>query len=231
MSDINPKKTKKDLDLCVFYTFFTILLVTADQFIKKIIDTEMEYNSIKQIIPNFFSLHYVRNTGSAFSLFADKEWGIYFLSGMSAVLGIVIFVLMIIAASRSMKLISFAFCLLASGAFGNLVDRLWLKYVIDYLRFDFGTYTFPIFNFADICAVVGTVLLICIIIFGTGYFESFWQIIFKKKEKKAKAEEDEEQESSEDEESDEESDEDEEIEIQEEEEDPEEKEESDADPE
>jgi signal peptidase II len=225
MSDNRPKNKKTDLDLCVLYVFLVILLVTVDQFIKKVIDTEMEFNSIKPVIPGFFSLHYVRNTGSAFSLFADKDWGIYFLSGMSLVLGILIFILMLIAASRSMKLISLAFCLLASGALGNLVDRVWLKYVIDYLRFDFGTYTFPIFNFADICAVVGTILLICIIIFGSKYFESFWQIIFKKKEKKKEETEDEE-----DNVEIEEADEVEELEMSEEE-DPEEKEESDADPE
>ncbi len=225
MSDNRTKNKKTDLDLCVLYVFLVILLVTVDQFIKKVIDTEMEYNSIKPVIPGFFSLHYVRNTGSAFSLFANKDWGIYFLSGMSLVLGILIFILMLIAASRSMKLISLAFCLLASGALGNLVDRVWLKYVIDYLRFDFGTYTFPIFNFADICAVVGTILLICIIIFGSKYFESFWQIIFKKKEKKK-----EENEAEEDNVEIEEADEVEELEMSEEE-DPEEKEESDADPE
>ncbi len=225
MSDNRPKNKKTDLDLCVLYVFLVILLVTVDQFIKKVIDTEMEFNSIKPVIPGFFSLHYVRNTGSAFSLFADKDWGIYFLSGMSLVLGILIFILMLIAASRSMKLISLAFCLLASGALGNLVDRVWLKYVIDYLRFDFGTYTFPIFNFADICAVVGTILLICIIIFSSKYFESFWQIIFKKKEKKKEETEDEE-----DNVEIEEADEVEELEMSEEE-DPEEKEESDADPE
>ena len=224
MSDNRTKKKKTDLDLCVLYVFLVILLVTVDQFIKKIVDTEMEFNSIKPVIPGFFSLHYVRNTGSAFSLFADKDWGIYFLSGMSLVLGILIFVLMLIAASRSMKLISFAFCLLASGALGNLVDRVWLKYVIDYLRFDFGTYTFPIFNFADICAVVDTILLICIIIFGSKYFESFWQIIFKKKEKK------EEPADEEDNVEIEEADEVEDLEMSEDE-DPEEKEESDADPE
>ena len=224
MSDNRPKNKKTDLDLCVLYVFLVILLVTVDQFIKKVIDTEMEFNSIKPVIPGFFSLHYVRNTGSAFSLFADKDWGIYFLSGMSLVLGILIFILMLIAASRSMKLISLAFCLLASGALGNLVDRVWLKYVIDYLRFDFGTYTFPIFNFADICAVVGTILLICIIIFGSKYFESFWQIIFKKKEKKEETEDEEDNVEIE------EADEVEELEMSEEE-DPEEKEESDADPE
>ena len=66
---------------------------------------------------------------------------------------------------------------------GNLIDRIRLKYVVDYLRFDFGSYTFPIFNFADICAVVGTILLIGIILLASGYFESFWNIIFKKKVK------------------------------------------------
>ena len=63
----------------------------------------------------------------------------------------------------------------------NLIDRFRLKYVVDYLKFDFGSYTFPIFNFADICAVVGTVLLICIIIFGSKYFESFWSLLFAKR--------------------------------------------------
>ena len=66
MSDNRPKNKKTDLDLCVLYVFLVILLVTVDQFIKKVIDTEMEFNSIKPVIPGFFSLHYVRNTGSAF---------------------------------------------------------------------------------------------------------------------------------------------------------------------
>ena len=89
---------------------------------------------------------------------------------------------MIIAARNNMKLIAFAFCLLSAGAIGNLIDRFRLKYVIDFLRFDFGSKTFPIFNFADICAVCGTVLVICIIIFGSKYFESFWNVLFAKRE-------------------------------------------------
>ena len=144
----------------------------------------MDYYGQKVIIPDFFSLYYVRNTGSAFSLFADKPWGIYFLSGVSILLGVVIFVLMIKSSARGFKLISLSFCLLTSGAFGNLIDRIALRYVIDFLRFDFGTYTFPIFNFADICAVLGTILLICIIIFSSKSFEMFWNLVFGKKEKK-----------------------------------------------
>ena len=183
-SQIQARKKKTDVELCLFFIFLFILLVTVDQFLKKIIDTEMDYYGQKVIIPDFFSLYYVRNTGSAFSLFADKPWGIYFLSGVSILLGVVIFIFMIKSSVRGFKLISLAFCLLTSGAVGNLIDRIAFRYVIDFLRFDFGSYTFPIFNFADICAVLGTILLICVIIFDSKTFEMFWNLVFGKKEKK-----------------------------------------------
>ncbi len=183
-SQIQARKKKTDVELCLFFIFLFILLVTVDQFLKKLIDTEMDYYGQKVIIPDFFSLYYVRNTGSAFSLFADKPWGIYFLSGVSILLGVVIFIFMIKSSVRGFKLISLAFCLLTSGAVGNLIDRIAFKYVIDFLRFDFGSYTFPIFNFADICAVLGTILLICVIIFDSKTFEMFWNLVFGKKEKK-----------------------------------------------
>lgn len=183
-SQIQARKKKTDVELCLFFIFLFILLVTVDQFLKKLIDTEMDYYGQKVIIPDFFSLYYVRNTGSAFSLFADKPWGIYFLSGVSILLGVVIFIFMIKSSVRGFKLISLAFCLLTSGAVGNLIDRIAYRYVIDFLRFDFGSYTFPIFNFADICAVLGTILLICVIIFDSKTFEMFWNLVFGKKEKK-----------------------------------------------
>ena len=183
-SQIQARKKKTDVELCLFFIFLFILLVTVDQFLKKLIDTEMDYYGQKVIIPDFFSLYYVRNTGSAFSLFADKPWGIYFLSGVSILLGVVIFIFMIKSSVRGFKLISLAFCLLTSGAVGNLIDRIAFRYVIDFLRFDFGSYTFPIFNFADICAVLGTILLICVIIFDSKTFEMFWNLVFGKKEKK-----------------------------------------------
>ena len=188
MSDslrISDKKTNSGLVFCVLFSVLFIVLVAADQIIKQIIVNTVKANGTVTVIKNFFYLYYAENTGSAFSLFADKPWGIYFLSFVSLILGIVIFVLMIIASRNSMKLLALAFCLLSSGAIGNLIDRFRLKYVVDFLRFDFGSYTFPIFNFADMCAVVGTILIICIIVFGSRYFESFWNIIVKRKSENA----------------------------------------------
>ena len=172
------------LELMVMYVFLLFFLVVADQLVKKVIDFSMAYGSTIPVIENFFSLHYVRNTGSAFSLFADKEWGITVLTIISAVLGGLVVIFMGIACAKRLKLLGLAFCLIASGAFGNLIDRVQLKYVIDYLRFDFGSYTFPIFNLADICAVLGTMILMGIIIFGQKYFDDFWGPSSKKPAKK-----------------------------------------------
>ncbi len=179
---MNDKKTNT-LALKSFFAFLTLFLVIADQFIKKAVVFNMQLFDKKDIIPGFFSLYYVVNTGSAFSFLADKSWGITVLSIVSLVIGTVIMLLMFLAAHNRMKMLSVSFCLIAAGAYGNLIDRFSLKYVIDFLRFDFGTYTFPIFNFADICAVVGTILFVLVILFGKDEFDNYWNSVkglFKK---------------------------------------------------
>ena len=175
----------RGLELMVLYMFLMLFLVVADQISKRAIVFSMKLDAEIPVIDNFFSLHYVINKGSAFSFLADKEWGISALTAISAVMGALVVVLMGVACKKHLKLLGFAFCLIASGAFGNLIDRVYHKYVIDFLRFDFGDYTFPIFNFADICAVVGTVILMGIIIFGAKYFDAFWGPSDKKKKAKA----------------------------------------------
>ena len=189
MSKDKKHSSIRAMELMVLYVFLMLFLVVADQIVKRAIDFTMEYQSTVPVIDNFFSLYYVRNTGSAFSFLADKEWGITALTAISSVMGVLVIVLMGIACKKHLKLLGFAFCLIASGAFGNLIDRVYWKYVIDYLRFDFGNYTFPIFNLADICAVLGTAILMGIIIFGAKYFDAFWGPSDKKdkKAKKAKA--------------------------------------------
>ena len=190
MSNKSKYGSLKALEYTVIYFFLMFFLVIADQLVKYYIDFSMEYQSQLPVIDGFFSLHYVRNTGSAFSFLADKPWGITVLSAISGILGLMVIVLMIIACVKHLKLLGFAFSLIAAGAFGNLIDRVRLKYVIDYLRFDFGSYTFPIFNLADICAVVGTFILLGIILIGHKYFDAFWGSSDKKKgkEKARKAE-------------------------------------------
>lgn len=166
MSNKSNAGSLKALEYTIIYFFMMIFLVIADQLVKRYIDFSMEYQSTVPVIDGFFSLHYVRNTGSAFSFLADKPWGITVLSVISGVLGLMVIVLMVIACIKHLKLLGFAFSLIAAGAFGNLIDRVWLKYVIDYLRFDFGSYTFPIFNVADIYVTLSCIVIAVLLIFN-----------------------------------------------------------------
>ncbi|MBR2523246.1 MAG: signal peptidase II [Clostridiales bacterium] len=165
---------------------FVLLLVVGDQISKRSIVSNMQLNEKKEIISGFFSFHYVRNTGSAFSFLADKSWGIYVLSGVSLIFGIILMTVMVFAILKEHNKIALCLGLISAGAIGNLCDRFMLHYVIDFLRFDFGSYTFPIFNFADCFAVIGTFLLILNILFDSKEFDSFWNDLFKRKAKETK---------------------------------------------
>jgi len=143
-------KKQKIFEICA-------ILLMIDQLIKIIIHSKMDLYQEIVIIPRFFSLLYVQNTGAAFSMF---ENGTIFLSILS--------VLFILAINHYIKKESSSFSIydivsfgmVLGGIFGNLIDRIIHHGVIDYLSFTFGNYQFAIFNFADICIVLGVILLI-----------------------------------------------------------------------
>ena len=178
---MDEKKKNKKVLMSLIWTFAVILLVAADFLTKHLIVKNIGFGEKVTVIDGFFYLHYVRNTGSAFSFLADQSWGIYVLTGFSAVMGLIIFGLLLYTSDHGYKMMSFALTLLTAGAVGNLIDRIRLNYVIDFLRFDFGSWTFPIFNFADICAVCGTIIIICAAIFANKYFDGFLVSIKKGK--------------------------------------------------
>ena len=96
------------------------------------------------------------------------------LSGISTLLAVVVFVFLIKSVKVNEYLVACSLSLLFAGAIGNLIDRFRLHYVVDFIRFDFGSYTFPIFNVADICAVLGTFMLIAIMLFLPKRVEKVW---------------------------------------------------------
>ncbi|SCW27620.1 signal peptidase II [Ruminococcaceae bacterium YRB3002] len=157
------------------------VLIGLDQLSKLLIVNDMSLNEKKVLIDGFFSLHYVQNTGSAFSFLADKSWGIYVLSGISLLFGLFTLYVMIRGFLNGYTRFSIAMLLVTAGAFGNLIDRFRLHYVVDFLRFDFGSYTFPIFNVADSFAVVGSILLIIFILVFSKEFDGYWNMIFSRK--------------------------------------------------
>ncbi len=177
-------KQKRNL---VIYTLLAVILIAVDFISKKLIVSRFEIREQKVFIKDFFSFYYVRNTGSAFSFLADQAWGIYILTLISLVMSVVLYIVLIRAVKLNDKITSVALTLFISGAVGNLIDRAAYRSVVDFIRFDFGSYTFPIFNIADICAVVATILLMLIIVFGKGRIERLYDSFFPSKKEEVRS--------------------------------------------
>lgn len=109
------------------------------------------------VIPGFFAISFATNTGAAFSLFRQ-------LPGVLTVLGAVILAGLAVYVVRSgpttTPLARIALALLIGGAAGNLIDRVRLGYVVDYLDVFVGRYHWPTFNLADSAVTIGAGLLV-----------------------------------------------------------------------
>lgn len=130
----------------------TILVLLLDQFIKYMVNKFMELNTGISIIPNFFSIFYVKNKGAAFSILENNTIIIVLIS----VIFIVILDYYIRKEKNFTKLSVISLGMIMGGIFGNLMDRIIYHSVIDYLSFG----NFPVFNLADIGITVGVGLLI-----------------------------------------------------------------------
>lgn len=132
-----------------------IVAVALDQLTKWLVATRMALFSEIEVIPGFFSLQYVYNTGAAFGMLKNGRW--FFVAvAAAAVVGILIYLRQ--PESRN-PLARVALGLVMGGAVGNMIDRIVTGKVIDFLLFYWRDYYFPNFNVADICVTVGVGLL------------------------------------------------------------------------
>ncbi len=141
------------MQMIAIVSSITLLL---DQIIKIIVSTKMTLNTSITIIKGFFSITYVRNDGAAFSILGGKTLFLILVSLISLYL----IYYFLIKDKKLKKLEKIIYGLLIGGLLGNLLDRILLGCVIDYLSFNILGYEAPIFNLADTCIVVSTCLLI-----------------------------------------------------------------------
>ena len=141
-----------------------IILGVIDQIIKFIVDQKIALSTNIKIIKNFFYIAKVYNQGASWSIMQGQRiiliiLGILFL--------FVIFKFMD-DFKKDNKLNIISFSLIIGGLLGNLVDRIFRGYVIDYLNFYIFKYDFPVFNFADCLIVVGVIILLIRMLMGDG---------------------------------------------------------------
>ena len=124
------------------------------------------YNQPEAILPVLdFTLRY--NPGAAFSFLADHDgWQRYFLSGLAAVVSVILAV-WIYRLKPQEKLLGVGLALVLGGALGNLYDRVVLGHVVDFISFHWNDWYFPAFNIADSAISAGAVALIIDSFYGT----------------------------------------------------------------
>jgi signal peptidase II len=133
-------------------------VVVLDQLSKWLVVRNIPLFGEVPVIPHFFSISHVTNTGAAFSLFAHSSGSATLaLAIFSAV--IIVLICVWIARTRVLTLQSISFALILGGATGNLIDRVRLRAVVDFLAVDLGSYHWPDFNLADSAIVIGALLL------------------------------------------------------------------------
>lgn len=137
-------------------TIYSLIFIMIDLLVKIIVINFMKlYDTIK-IIPNFFNIMYVRNTGAAFSILEDSR--IFFI--VITFVALIVIYLFLLKDKVLSKYQTFLYSMLIGGIIGNLIDRIIYGYVIDYLSFNIFGYSFPVFNLADSFIVISVILLI-----------------------------------------------------------------------
>lgn len=133
-----------------------LIIFIIDRFIKYMVMHHLIELKEHSIIKNFFSICYVKNDGAAFSILQGKT----ILLVLISLIMLYLLDRYISGIKKDNKLELISFGLIIGGILGNLFDRLIYHSVIDYLLFKFGNYTYPVFNFADSCIVIGVILLV-----------------------------------------------------------------------
>lgn len=140
----------------IFSISFICILI--DQIIKFIITINLNFTESINIIKNFFRITYLQNNGAAFSILSGNRIFLILITLLSLIL--IYFIL--IKNKKINNIESICYGSLIGGIIGNLIDRIRLGYVIDYLDFNFGNYQYPVFNFADILIVLSAITLLII---------------------------------------------------------------------
>ena len=141
------------------YAVLGILLVMLDVFSKDAVERSLADGSSIDLLP-FLQLVLVYNRGAAFGFLGEASgWQLPFFAAVGAIVSIVI-VIRLVRAAATQKWFEVALVLILASAIGNLIDRIRVGYVVDFIEFYYGVWRFPAFNVADMAIFIGALMLI-----------------------------------------------------------------------
>ncbi len=143
----------------ILWTIIIVLSVILDQVSKLIVVNNMELYESVPLIEGFFSFSYIHNRGAAWGMLSDQRWVFIVVTAIA----LIVLPIILYRYRKLHVLFGTSLSLIIGGAFGNMIDRIFLGYVVDFLQFTF--IDFPVFNIADVCIVVGTFMMAAYILF------------------------------------------------------------------
>jgi signal peptidase II len=150
-----------------YFYLIAVMVLLLDRLAKWAVASNIALHDSVTIIPGFFHLTHVENTGAAFGLFAEStaQWKVGALVSFS-IIALVVVSILLWKLSHAMSTTTIGLSLILGGATGNLWDRMMSGHVVDFLDFHIGSYHWPAFNVADSAIVIGAILLVSEIVFA-----------------------------------------------------------------
>lgn len=171
------KSNKQHMKTFLELVITAVLLIGLDQWTKILAIKHLKDQADIALIPNVLYLKYLENRGAAFGMFQGKKVFLLLLTGL-VMLG-VCYVLWKLPEEKKFRYLKWLCFLVVSGGAGNMIDRIRLQYVVDFIYF--SPIDFPIFNVADIYVTVSMILLFVLVFFY--YKEEDFEFLKWKKEK------------------------------------------------
>ena len=141
------------------YAVLSILLVILDAFSKDAAQRSLADGSTIDLLP-FLQLVLVYNRGAAFGFLGEASgWQLPFFAAVGVIVSSVI-VIRLARSAATQKWFEVALVLILAGAIGNLIDRIRVGYVVDFIALYYGAWRFPAFNVADMAIFLGAVMLV-----------------------------------------------------------------------
>lgn len=135
------------------------VLVGIDQILKVLAMEYLKPIGSYPIIPDVFHLTYVENRGAAFGMMAGQKWLLVWVTAIVILAAVAV----VMAGKIKNTTVLLAVATIIGGGVGNLIDRVYRGFVVDYVHLKI--IDFAVFNFADICVTVGTAILLIYLLF------------------------------------------------------------------
>ena len=143
----------------LWWIVLAVLAIVLDQWTKWIASTYLNYADPQPVLP-FLNWTLLHNYGAAFSFLSDAGgWQRYIFTSLAGIVS-VIFVFWLMRMPKDLKVLPIAIALILGGALGNLIDRVALGYVVDFIHVYYNDSHFPAFNIADSAITLGTILML-----------------------------------------------------------------------